>query len=279
MILQSKKRSSVLSKNEFVLFVLNHHDRISFPINFPNFFSVIIFCSSNVPLCLFHAPTLLSLMVLNLFFPGKDGHEQDLMKLCEAYFNVETSGNCDPRKDPHGELKNQNVLTVMGTDIDQLKEDFGLDAQGLQEKIGQIQGILYAERQLRPRPHLDDKILTSWNGLMISGYAVSGMALQNPDYVQRAVKAAEFLQKHMFDPENGTLLRSAYTEGSEVKQLENPIHGFVDDYAFLIRGLLDLYEATFEAKWVDWADQLQKKQNELFWDSTGDFILFMRRAK
>ena len=193
------------------------------------------------------------------------------MKLCETYFNVESDGNCDPRKDPHGELKSQNVLTVMGTDIDQLKEDFGLDSQQLKEKIGEIQRILYAERQKRPRPHLDDKILTSWNGLMISGYAVSGMALQNPDFVKRAERAAEFLQKHMFHQENHSLLRSVYTEGSEVKQLGDPIHGFMDDYAFLIRGLLDLYEATFEAKWVEWADKLQKKQNELFWDATGNF--------
>ena len=193
------------------------------------------------------------------------------MKLCETYFNVESSGNCDPRKDPHGELKTQNVLTVMGTDIDQLKEDFGLDSQQLKEKIAEIQRILYAERQKRPRPHLDDKILTSWNGLMISGYAVSGMALQNPDFVKRAVKAAEFLQKHMFHQENHSLLRSVYTEGLEVKQLEDPIHGFADDYAFLIRGLLDLYEATFEAKWVEWADKLQKKQNQLFWDTAGNF--------
>ena len=208
---------------------------------------------------------------ISLFFVGKDGQEQDLMKLCETYFNVESDGNCDPRKDPHGELKTQNVLTVMGTDIDQLKEDFGLDSQQLKEKIGEIQRILYAERQKRPRPHLDDKILTSWNGLMISGYAVSGMALQNPDFVKRAERAAEFLQKHMFHQENHSLLRSVYTEGSEVKQLGDPIHGFMDDYAFLIRGLLDLYEATFEAKWVEWADKLQKKQNELFWDATGNF--------
>ena len=200
---------------------------------------------------------------------GKDGKDHDLMKLCEVYFNVETSGNCDPRKDPHGELKNQNCLTVMGTDIDQLKEDFGLDSNSLDEKIKEIQGILFEERQKRPRPHLDDKILTSWNGLMISGFAVSGMALQNPDFTNKAVKAAEFLKTHMYDAENNTLLRSAYTEGSNVKQLEHPIHGFADDYAFLIRGLLDLYEATLDPKWVVWADKLQVKQNQLFWDYDG----------
>ena len=115
------------------------------------------------------------------------------MKLCEVYFNVEANGNCDPRKDPHGELKNQNVLTVMGTDIDQLKEDFGLDSSSLDEKIKEIQGILFEERQKRPRPHLDDKILTSWNGLMISGFAVSGMALQNPEFTNRLGYSFNFI--------------------------------------------------------------------------------------
>ena len=54
-----------------------------------------------------------------------------------------------------------------------------------------------------------------------------------------------------------------------VEQLNEPIHGFVDDYAFLIQGLLDLYHATFDEKWIKWADQLQNKQNQLFWDEKG----------
>ena len=68
------------------------------------------------------------------------------------------------------------------------------------------------------------------------------------------------------------MYRSAYTgqEGS-VEQLSQPIHGFLDDYAFLIRGLLDLYESTLDSSWIQWADDLQKRQNELFWDSRYDF--------
>ena len=76
----------------------------------------------------------------------------------------------------------------------------------------------------------------------------------------------------MFDEDKGTLLRSIYTSSDgNVEQLNEPIHGFVDDYAFLIQGLLDLYHATFDEKWIKWADQLQNKQNQLFWDEKGKY--------
>ena len=107
-----------------------------------------------------------------------------MFDLCKAYFNVEQPGNVDPRGDPHGELKGQNVLTIIETDPKQILKDFGLESEAeLASKIGQIQKILHEARQGRPRPHLDDKILTSWNGLMISGFAIAGMALQGWPYI------------------------------------------------------------------------------------------------
>lgn len=200
---------------------------------------------------------------------GKDGKEHNLLELCEAYFNVKPNGNVDPSKDPHGELKNQNVLTNIDADNKKIVNNFGLENdKGLSEKMEEIRQILFAERQNRPRPHLDDKILTSWNGLMISGLAIAGMALHNQEYIGQAEKAAYFIKANMFDSKSGTLLRSIYTEGSgQVQQLKEPIHGFADDYAFLIQGLLDLYEATLNEAWIQWADELQAKQNQLFWDS------------
>lgn len=202
-------------------------------------------------------------------FKDKTGQERNLLDLAKSYFNIKPNGNVDPSGDPHGELTNQNVLTMIGVDQSKLIEDFGLDNHDdLQSKIRSIQSILFEARQKRPRPHLDDKILTAWNGLMISGFSVSGMALKNSQYTQRAVMAANFLKEHLYNSETQTLYRSVYTgqEGS-VEQLTQPIHGFVDDYAFLIKGLLDLYEATLDATWIEWADILQKRQNELFWDS------------
>ena len=96
------------------------------------------------------------------------------------------------------------------------------------------------------------------------------MALGKSQFTERAIKAAKFIQENMVEPKDGTLFRSIYSGNVEsVEQLKNPIHGFVDDYAFLIQGLLDLYEATFDEKWIEWADQLQAHQNRLFWDEKG----------
>ena len=126
---------------------------------------------------------------------GNDQKEHNLLQLCEAYFNAKPGGNVDPRGDPHGELKNQNHFTTIGIDKDKIIKNFGLENEAaLNLKVKDIQEILYAERQKRPRPHLDNKILTSWNGLMISGFAVSGMALHRPDYIEKAVQAAEFIR-------------------------------------------------------------------------------------
>ena len=98
--------------------------------------------------------------------------------------------------------------------------------------------------------------------------------VQRPDYVEKAVKAAEFIQENMFDKCEGVLFRSIYSGSNEnVEQLNTPIHGFADDYAFLIQGCLDLYDATFDEKWIEWADLLQDKQNFLFWDENGKLSL------
>ena len=177
------------------------------------------------------------------YFAGSDGKEHNLLELCEAYFNAKPGGNVDPRKDPHGELKFQNVLTNIDVDSKQILADFGFENEaGLQEKIKQMALILFEERQKRPRPHLDDKILTCWNGLMISAFAIAGQALKNQDYIDTAVRACEFIKTKMFNTQNGTLLRSIYTQNKEgVEQLSTPIHGFADDYAYLIQGLIGSY--------------------------------------
>lgn len=202
-------------------------------------------------------------------YSDQSGADRNLLDLCAAFYNVQKAGNVDPRGDPHGELKGQNVLTTIGTDRQKILNDFGLASEAeLECKIKQINDLLFKARQQRPRPGLDDKILTSWNGLMISGLAVSGMALGEQKYVDRAVKAAAFIKAHMY--KDGALIRSVYNDNDNVGNLATPIHGFADDYAFLIRGLLDLYEATLDETHIEWADELQQKQNSLFWDEKGN---------
>ena len=215
--------------------------------------------------CVWTMEELRTLLDANKTESNINGHKRS--ELFATYFNAKDGGNVNPRGDPHGELKTQNVLTLIGTDKTKIMQNFGLDSNELQENISKCIEILHEARKTRPRPHLDDKILTAWNGLMISGLCAAGNALGNKEYIKLAIKAATFLKENMWNTETKRLYRSAYTgKDGEIHQLDPPINGFVDDYAFLVRGLLDLYETTFEVKWLEWAKELQERQDELFWD-------------
>ncbi len=117
-------------------------------------------------------------------------------------------------------------------------------------------------RDQRPRPSRDDKVVTAWNGLMISAFARGARVLNEPRYLEAAERAAGFIQNKLYRKSDGTLLR-VYREG------ESKIDGFTDDYAFFIQGLIDLYEASFDIRWLEFANTLQNRQNALFWDEKG----------
>jgi len=113
---------------------------------------------------------------------------------------------------------------------------------------------------------LDDKTLTDWNGLMISSLAYGSRVLGEPRYRDVAKKAADFILAKMKRPDGRLLHR--YRDG------EAAIPGFLEDYAFFINGLIDLYEATFDAKYLEEAKFLSKEMIRLFWDSeAGGFFL------
>ncbi|XP_067006660.1 spermatogenesis-associated protein 20 isoform X2 [Anabrus simplex] len=196
-----------------------------------------------------------------------EGH--DSVTLADVFcfhYDVKPQGNVNPYQDPHHELKNQNVLIVLGSE-EATAEHFKLDLQLTRTVLKECQEILYEVRQKRPRPHLDDKILTCWNGLMISGFSKAGQALQDNSYIQRAIKAADFIKRHLYNPTAESLLRSCYRNSDgTIVQTATPIPGFLDDYAFLIQGLLDLYESCFDPSWLEWAETLQDQQDRLFWD-------------
>ncbi len=171
--------------------------------------------------------------------------EEDAAVFCRHY-GVEPTGNAPSESDPHGEFTGKNIL------IERVEE--ALDS------LSTSRAKLFARRAKRPRPHLDDKILTAWNGLMISALAKTGAALSEPTYIEAARKAAFFVRENLVV--DGRLLRT-WREGAGV------IPGFAEDHAFLIQGLLDLYEADFDSAWLEWAMQLQTKQDQLFWDEEG----------
>ena len=135
--------------------------------------------------------------------------------------------------DPHGEFRGKNILIEKQEIATTARIPESPDRNGLRFARGSRRK-LFDRRAQRPRPHLDDKVLTAWNGLAISAFAKCGAALNEPRYLRAAAKAAGFLRTQL-SSEKG-LLRSWRGEASAIP-------GFAEDYAFLIQGLLDLYEA------------------------------------
>jgi uncharacterized protein len=159
-------------------------------------------------------------------------------------YGVEEHGNV--HEDPHGEFGGRNILY-------QARE---VDETAVMEQARQS---LLAIRSTRPRPHLDDKILTAWNGMMISAFAKGARILQEPRYELAARGAIDFLRNTLWREPDATLLRR-YRDG------DSAIEGFLDDYAFLTLALIDMFETTFDAADLAWATRLAERASELFED-------------
>ncbi|MCX6969394.1 MAG: thioredoxin domain-containing protein [Verrucomicrobia bacterium] len=168
-------------------------------------------------------------------------------EFCDHY-GVRADGNAPDGSDPQGEFAGKNILHEAGV--------------AESSSLAESRRILFDLRARRPRPHLDDKILTAWNGLMISAFAKAGAALDDARHLEAATRAAEFVLSRLLV--GGDLLRSWRGSPSEIR-------GFAEDYAFFIQGLLDLYEAGFDLRWIGLATELQKRQDELFWDEDSYF--------
>ncbi len=174
------------------------------------------------------------------------------------HYGVEEEGNAPDGSDPQGEFTGKNIL-IERQPVAETAGLAGVDAATAGTLLKSARSKLFVLRDARPRPHRDDKILTAWNGLMISAFARAYQVLGDPAILQAARRAADFIRQEMYSAETGTLRRS-FREGPAA------VDGFADDYAFLIQGLLDLYEAGFEIRDLLWAQALQKKQDELFLD-------------
>ncbi len=180
-------------------------------------------------------------------------------EFCGIY-GVEADGNVLPDSDPHGELAGENVLIQRLTPTEAAAR-FQRSLNEMEDRLNADRSALFDRRGLRPRPHLDDKILTAWNGLMIGAFARAAQVLNDPAYLIAAQRAADFIRTNLFDATSGELFRS-YREGPST------IRGFAADYAFLIHGLLDLYETDFDLAWLRWARRLQDTIDLHFWDQT-----------
>jgi uncharacterized protein YyaL (SSP411 family) len=185
--------------------------------------------------------------------------EDRVDEFCVTY-GAEANGNVSPDSDPHNELEGLNVL-IQRLTLPEAAAHFQRPIENMEIRLNDDRSALLARRGLRPRPHLDDKILTAWNGLMIGAFARAARVLGDEGYLTTAQRAADFVKANLFDATSGELRRS-YREGA------SPIHGFASDYAFLISGLLDLYETDFDLGWLRWARQLQDTLDLHFWDET-----------
>ena len=183
----------------------------------------------------------------------------DDYRLVAAHFGALHAGNVPPESDPQGEFSGKNLL-AQRQPLAATARELGLTAEETNQKLVAALARLREVRARRPRPQRDDKIITAWNGLMISALARGAQILGDGEMLAAAARAAEFLRRELFDESRGQLLR-AWRDGPA------PAAGFAEDYAFLVQGLVDLYEASFDIRWLQWAEQLQEKMDGLFFDA------------
>jgi len=180
-------------------------------------------------------------------------------KIFNHHYNVQEEGNAPPGSDPHHEFTNKNIL-IEKSSIEATAKSFDLGVQETKDLLESAKQQLKQVRAKRPRPFLDDKIITAWNALMIQAFARASRVLDDPHYLDLATRATGFIRRELY--KNGELIRN-YREGA------SNIRGFADDYAFLISALIELYEVSGDVSHLSWAFDLQRKMDELFWDKDG----------
>jgi uncharacterized protein YyaL (SSP411 family) len=181
--------------------------------------------------------------------------------------------------DPQHEFVNKNLLYTAQSIADIAKAT-GKTPIEVAESLLRSRQILFDTRKLRPKPQLDDKVLTAWNGLMIAAFSRasrvlggSALGVENMEvagasttegtaaHLRSAIEAASFIREVMWHPQTRTLLRR-YRAGDAA------IDGYAEDYACLIFGVLELFQASGNPQWLAWARELQTRQDELFWDDS-----------
>ncbi len=164
----------------------------------------------------------------------------------------------------------QRYVLYLGRPWEQIAQERGLPLPSLREQVQAALAKLRQQRATRPKPSIDTKILASWNGMAIRGLVDAAQYLEKPEWLQEAERAAEFVLTHLV-AEDGSLNR-CYSMGEATRP------GCLDDYVFLIDGLLALAKATGQERWYDAAMQLQRKQDALFWHQRNGGYFFVSEA-
>ena len=176
-------------------------------------------------------------------------------KLFKAYYGVTDAGNFE---------RGSSILNV-SKPLLEVAEHVDIDPESVEAILESAEQKLFRERETRIRPHRDEKIIAGWNGLMISSLAYGGAVFDEPRYIQAAQRSADFVITKLY--ETGRLKR--YHANGKAHQ-----YAVLDDYAYLIRGLIDLYQADFDPKWLRHGVRLADQMIVLFEDEqTGGFYL------
>jgi len=177
-----------------------------------------------------------------------------------ARFGVLPDGNAPA--DPQGEFAGRNLLYGARTP-GRVAADLGLTEPQVVASLQVGMARMFDVRRSRPRPHLDDKVLTAWNGLMIGAFARAARILPDGQrHLQVARDAASFIRDSLWDVE-GRILGRRYRAGASA------MDGYAEDYASLVFGLLELFQAGGGVEWLEWALALQQRMDDLFWDEQG----------
>lgn len=181
------------------------------------------------------------------------GNDADIFNY---YFGILPHGNT--LNDPHEVFKNKNVLYI-ANDVFDTARKFDKTPEEITQFIASSKKKLLEIRNKRPAPHLDDKILTSWNALTIKAFCKLYQVTGNNDYLNIAKKAAGFIKQNLFDSKNRILLHR-YRDG------EAKFNASLEDYAYLIDALINLYESSFETSHLEFSLELNSIAVEKFYD-------------
>ena len=182
------------------------------------------------------------------------GGDADIFRM---RFGVLPDGNAP--FDPQNEFTHKNLLYTARS-IEHITKATGREPDDIEAALERSRQVLLDLRSRRPRPHLDDKVLTAWNGLMIAAFARAGRQLpEGGRYLSAARRAAGFIRDHLWNATSQTLLRR-YRQG------DAGVPAYAEDHAYLIFGLVELFQTDGDPGWLEWALALQRRMDGLFWD-------------
>jgi uncharacterized protein YyaL (SSP411 family) len=203
-----------------------------------------------------------------------EGHEGkffvwDIKEIQSALGDTAASGFCDYYNitEP-GNFEGKNIPNITRS-LEDVAVAHNISVSELATSLNESKRILFELRESRIKPDRDEKVLTAWNGLMLASFAEAGVVLDRPDYTDAARRNAEFVLANL--RRDGVLLRT--WKGGVAK-----FNGYLEDYAFLIEGLVALFETTGEFRWLEEAQTLTERMIEEFWDNDNNGFFFTGKS-